>query len=160
LTYAKPWKSYEEQLDLLIARGMQIPERDRALDYLRRVGYFRLSGYWFAFRERSGPLIMLDKQGKKPRKLKVETLPLEQFKHGTTFQNAVDLYVFDKRLRLLAMDALERIEIALRVDVSHTLGKQDAFAYLDPEKFHNNFSNKLDPNSGVSQHHGSNGARR
>lgn len=40
----------------------------------------------------------------------------------------MNLYVFDKQLRLLTMDALERIEAAIRVDLSHTLGKLDAFA--------------------------------
>lgn len=51
---AKPWKSYEEQLDLLISRGLVVTDRSRALDYLQRIGYYRLSGYWYPFRERSG----------------------------------------------------------------------------------------------------------
>jgi abortive infection bacteriophage resistance protein len=153
LTYPKYWKSYEEQLDLLIARGMELTDRQRALDALERIGYYRLSGYWFAFRERSGPLVMLDGNGKKPGKVKEGTVVLDQFKSGATFQNAVDLYVFDKQLRLLVMDALERIEIALRVDISHTLGKLDTFAYLKPELFHGDFGSKLEPGSGVSRHH-------
>ncbi|MBI3283566.1 MAG: Abi family protein [Burkholderiales bacterium] len=153
MAYPKPWQSYETQLGQLITRGMQVTDNERALDYLERIGYYRLSGYWLAFRERSGQLVMLDENGKKPKKLKVETLALDQFKAGATFQNAVDLYVFDKQLRLLVMDALERIEIALRVDVSHTLGKQGTFAYLKPELFHDDFSRKLDQNCGVSQHH-------
>lgn len=44
MAYSKPWKSYEEQLDQLAERGMQITERARALDYLERIGYYRLSG--------------------------------------------------------------------------------------------------------------------
>ncbi|MCK7471419.1 MAG: Abi family protein [Desulfomicrobium escambiense] len=61
--------------------------------------------------------------------------------------------MFDKRLRLLALDALERIEIALRVDISHTLGKLDTFAYLRPDFLHSDFSHTLDPKSGLSRHH-------
>jgi abortive infection bacteriophage resistance protein len=72
---------------------------------------------------------------------------------GASFQNAVDLYVFDKKLRLLALDAIERIEIAMRVDISHLLGKQDRFAYLKPDHFHESFSEKLGRN-GVTSHHG------
>lgn len=153
MTYAKPWKSYEGQLDQLIARGIRITDRQRALDNLERIGYYRLSGYWFAFRERSGPVVLLDDQGKKPRKVRTDTLALDQFKPGATFLNAVDLYVFDKQLRLLTMDALERIEIALRVDLAHALGKLDKFAYLKPELFHPEFRDKLDKDSGVSRHH-------
>lgn len=153
MPYPKPWTSYAEQVDQLIERGMQVEDRARALDYLERIGYYRLSGYWFAFRERRGPVVLLNEHGGKPKKLKVERIPLESFRTGSSFQNAVDLYVFDKQLRLLAMDALERIEIALRVDISHTLGKLDPFAYLDPALFHDDFSSKLDRDSGLSRHH-------
>lgn len=153
MTYTKRWTSYAEQLDKLIARGMQVNNRALALDYLERIGYYRLSGYLFAFRERSGLLVQLDEYGRKPKNSKVETIALETFKTGSTFQNTVDLYVFDKQLRLLATDALERIEIALRVDISHTLGKLDPFAYLNPALFHTDFSNKLDRDSGLSRHH-------
>lgn len=153
MTYPKPWRSYSEQIDQLEARGMVVGDRVLALDYLERIGYYRLSGYWFAFRERSGPLVLLNELGRKPKKIKVENIALESFKPGSTFQNAVDLYIFDKQLRLLVMDALERIEIALRVDISHTLGRLDSFAYLNPSLLHSDFSRKLDRDSGLSRHH-------
>lgn len=152
--YPKPWKSYQEQFDQLIARGMGVTDNARALDYLERIGYYRLSGYWYPFRERVD-LCPLDPQTHaKPKKVKVERLPLDEFKPGTTFQNAVDLYVFDKKLRLLVLDALERIEIALRVDISHGLGKHHKFAYLKPALFHESFSGKLDSKTGLTKHHG------
>lgn len=154
MTYTKSWKSYEEQLNQLIDRGMQVTDRLLALEYLERIGYYRLSGYWFAFRERSELLCLLDEHGRKPAKVVEERIALDQFKLGTTFQNAVDLYVFDKQLRLLVIDALERIEVALRVDTSHTLGKLDKFAYLKPELFHEEFSMKLNKETGLTSHHG------
>jgi len=154
IEYCKPWKSYEEQLDLLISRGLEVTDRPKALEYLQRIGYYRLSGYWFPFRERSGPLTLLDEKGRKPARLnKVETIALDDFRPGATFENAVKLYVFDKKLRLLVMDALERIEIALRVDISHTLGEIDRFAYLHPAIFHPEFSEKLHNSKGVTLHH-------
>ena len=154
-TYPKPWKSYQEQLDQLIDRGMTVTDNARALDYLERIGYYRLSGYWFAFRERTELCCPLDPHsGKKPKKVRQDRLPLDDFRPGTTFQNAVDLYVFDKKLRLLVLDALERIEIALRVDISHGLGKHHKFAYLQPELFHESFSSKLDGQTGLTKHHG------
>ncbi len=154
MAYTKPWQSYEDQLDLLSSRGLAVTDRAKALECLQRIGYYRLSGYWFPFRERSGPLTLLDEKGRKPaRPNKVETIALDDFKPGATFENAVRLYVFDKKLRLLAMDALERIEIALRVDVSHTLGELDPFAYLRPELFHESFSRDLNNGKGVTRHH-------
>lgn len=153
--YTKPWVSYADQLDLLTSRGLAVTDRPRALEYLQRIGYYRLSGYWFPFRERSEPLILLSEHGRKParKRLKVTRIALDEFRTGATFENAVRLYVFDKKLRLLAMDALERIEIALRVDISHTLGKIDRFAYLDPALFHSEFSKKLQNSRGVTHHH-------
>ncbi|MDR2189343.1 MAG: Abi family protein [Azonexus sp.] len=153
MPYLKPWISYADQVNLLIARGMKIEDSALALDYLERIGYYRLSGYWYAFRQRSGPPIRLDEYGRKPKGLKAGTTLSETFRPGASFQNAVDLYVFDKKLRLLVMDALERVEIALRVDISHTLGKLDPFAYLNPALFHVDFASKLDRNSGLSRHH-------
>jgi len=155
MPYLKPWRSYEEQLDLLIARGLAVTDRPKALEYLQRIGYYRLSGYWYPFRAQSGELVLLEENGRKPvrKKRKTTTIALDDFKPGATFENAVKLYVFDKELRLLAMDALERIEIAVRVDVSHTLGKLDPFAYVRPELFHESFSRDMNNGKGVSRHH-------
>ena len=44
MIYPKPWSSYADQLDQLIERGMAVTDRARALDYLERIGYYRLSG--------------------------------------------------------------------------------------------------------------------
>lgn len=99
MAYSKPWQSYEEQLDLLISRGLVVTDRPKALEYLQRIGYYRLSGYWFPFRKRSGPLILLDEHGRKPaRKQRKETrIALNDFRPGATFENAVKLYVFDQQ---------------------------------------------------------------
>lgn len=150
--HPKVWKSYEDQLNVLISRGLRVENKDKALEYLAKIGYYRLSGYWYPFREQTGSCIRLTDDFKRPKKLKVETLRYDRFLPGASFQNAVDLYVFDKKLRLIALDALERIEIAIRVDVSHTLGKEDRFAYLRPDLFHRSFSSDLN-NEGLTNHH-------
>ena len=46
------------------------------------------------------------------------------------------------QLRILLLDALERIEIALRVDLSYRLGQKGPFAYLDPANFNAVFTQK------------------
>lgn len=153
MSYPKPWLSVEEQLDRLQARGLRVSDRSKALLFLHRIGYYRLSGYLFAFRERSGPCCLLGESRSGKPQVKGELLVLDSFKGGASFQNAVDLYVFDKALRLLVTDALERVEIALRVDVAHTLGRLDPFAYLRSDLFHATFSEQLNKDSGVTRHH-------
>lgn len=135
MAYTKPWKSHEDQLRLLTSRGLGVTDRAKALEYLQRIGYYRLSGYWYPFRQRSEAGDILD-----------------TFKDGATFEDAVRLYVFDKKLRLLVMDALERVEIALRVDISHTLGELDPFAYEKPAFFHRKFTQANTAPDGKSRH--------
>ena len=151
MSYNKPWKDAADQLKILSSRGLIIEDEERALACLARIGYYRLSGYWFAFRERSEPACLYPKQGKRPEK--TQKIALDSFKSGASFQNAVDLYVFDKQLRLLAMDALERIEVAIRVDISHMLGEFDRFAYLRPDLFHPKFTEEFGTKTGTTLHH-------
>lgn len=141
----KPWISYADQLHQLLHRGLQVDDRAAALDYLERLGYYRLSGYWY-------PLRAIDTaasatQGKAVR--------LDTFVPGSRFEDVVRLYVFDKKLRLLALDALERIEMAVRVDVAHLLGQRNPLAHEDPACLHGNFTKKRipsGPDAGKTQH--------
>jgi len=110
-----------------------VENRAAALDYLKRVGYYRLSGYWY-------PLRQIDQaeslaQGKAVR--------LDTFTPASRFEDVVRLYVFDKKLRLLALDALERIEMAVRVDVAHVLGQRDPLAHEKPACLHGNFNRPI-----------------
>lgn len=149
--YNKPWLSYEQQLDKLVQNGLIINDRSKALSYLERIGYYRLSGYWYPFRERSELCCVYNPAIKKPNKKQKRTtrLVFDNFTDEFRFQDAVDLYVFDKKLRIHTLDALERIEVALRVDISHTLGKHSPFAYLEPDHFKDLFSKQVDAKTGV-----------
>lgn len=51
MAYDSPWKSFNEQLALLKMRGMSVTDDEAALNYLERVGYYLLSGYWYPFRQ-------------------------------------------------------------------------------------------------------------
>lgn len=110
---------------------MVISDRAKATEMLRRIGYYRLSGYWYPFRvsapSAKGPVIG------------------DNFRPGTDLSTVIDLYIFDKKLRLLMLDAFERIEIALRVQISLTLGKRGPLAHRDPAALHGNFARRTDP---------------
>ena len=129
----KPWKSHADKLALLIERGMGVEDRCAALNYLQRVGYYRLSAYWY-------PLRAIDPEQSARCGRAVRH---DHFVSGSRFEDVVRLYVFDKKLRLLAIDALERIEMAVRVDVAHLLGQKDALAHEHPECLHGGFSKKI-----------------
>ncbi|HWE85846.1 MAG TPA: Abi family protein [Terracidiphilus sp.] len=93
---------------------MTSTDHGRALEWLRRVGYYRLSGYFLPFR-----------------------IPgTDDFRPGVTFDDVVSLYKFDCGLRLLTLQAMDRIEVAVRAvityQLSHSLG---VFGYADPRNF-------------------------
>ena len=49
--YKKPYLTFEHQLELLKSRGLAVTDDKIALEYLRRLGYYRLSGYWYPYRK-------------------------------------------------------------------------------------------------------------
>ncbi len=134
MVYDRPWKSFEEQLALLEARGMSIGNKAHALEYLQRIGNYRLSAYWYPFRRFQ---IVQD-----PKTKVLVSIASNQFVGNTHFLDAVELYLFDKKLRLMVMDALERIEVALRVDMAYRLGERNIFAYNDQTEFHPKFATR------------------
>ena len=84
----KIWTSFEDQLTLLQQRGMIVEDKDKALHYLSKLGYYRLSGYFYPFRQ-------FDGSGRRA----------DCFAEATYFNDVLALYMFDKALRVLAMDA-------------------------------------------------------
>jgi len=120
MKYTKPPLTLEQQADLLRQRGMA-GNRALMIERLGVVNYYRLSGYWHPFRapDPADPSKRLD-----------------AFKPGTTFDDIWNRYVFDRRLRLITMDAIERIEIAVRTQLaSRHACTHDLFAYAssDPQ---------------------------
>lgn len=124
--YSKCALSYDEQLALLEQRGLVVADRPYAIDILSRISYYRLSAYWHPFR-------MKDADG----------LRQSQLQPGTTFEDVLSLYEFDRKLRLLVLDALERVEVSIRTAVTHRLGiVHGTFAHEDPNNFHPRFDHK------------------
>jgi abortive infection bacteriophage resistance protein len=84
MKYGKLPLVYSDQLNLLISRALDCPDHNRALQWLKRIGYYRLSAYFVPFRI-SGT---------------------DNFQPGTTLADIVELYKFDSSLRLLTLQAL------------------------------------------------------
>lgn len=123
----KPFKSYIDLVDLLVCRGMQVDDPERAQRKLAQVGYYRLSGYGYVSRSMSRNdqgQVLLSPVTRQP-------VREDGFLPGTTFDSVFELYLFDKRLRQLMLDALERIEVNVRCAVAHEVGYHHPLAYQD-----------------------------
>lgn len=122
----KPFASIADQVTILAERGL-ILDRGIAAHWLQAVGYYRLSGYWYPYRQ-FDPRVP-NKRG-------------DQFAPGTTFNEVARLYEFDRKLRTLIHDGIERIEIALRSHVSYVIGEADPLAYQDASLFRPTFDHR------------------
>lgn len=109
---------------------MVVTDHEKAAEYLRRIGYYRLSAYWYPFRKRS---TLEDGSSQS----------IDEFKDDTEFKNVTDLYAFDKTLRLIVLDAIERIEVSIRTEVALVIGAHGAFAHREPGNLDGKFVTRV-----------------
>ena len=104
-----PSTSPEEQVNFMQDRGMTINDKLLAVRSLRFISYYRLRAYWLAFENPPG-----------------------KYMPGTTFEHGLNLYFFDRELRLLVLDAIERVEVALRARWEQRMSKAHGhYGYFD-----------------------------
>lgn len=124
-TGPKKFLEIREQIELLASRGMEFSDVEQASSLLERVSYYRLSGYWYSFRQ------FASDSNSGPSRAPSRT---DEFLTGTTFESVVELYEFDRRLRDAILADVSPIEVALRASIGHSLGRLDPLAHLKPEK--------------------------
>lgn len=110
MKYEKLPLTFEQQADLLISRGLSA-DREILISRLKSVNYYRLSGYIYPFRE-SDTVISA----------------------GTTLDMVWHHYTFDRQLRMVVMDGIERVEVAVRTQLAYRFAHLcGPFAYSKPE---------------------------
>jgi abortive infection bacteriophage resistance protein len=97
-TYTKRPLTVDAALFRLWDRNLIIDNRSFAETAINSIGYFRLSIYMRRFQDAKGKFF--------PR---------------TKFSDIVSLYEFDRTLRSLTMDGIERLEVSLRAAISNEL---------------------------------------
>lgn len=98
MEYTKKPLSVQEQITILQRRGLIISDTIQATRHLKLISYFRLANYW------------------KP--MEADKIN-HDFKAGSSFENALSLYYFDKELRALVFTAIQSCEIAFRTQMIH-----------------------------------------
>lgn len=107
---------------------MAIDDEGLARHSLSHISYYRLRAYWLYYEA--------DRRGEE-----------HNFRDGTSFETVLALYEFDRRLRLMLMDALERIEVAARGAWAHQMamvhgphGYLNENLYRDARRFETNLA--------------------
>lgn len=112
--FAKTAKTPAALLAKLVAQKLTIADQKLAEQYITFVGHYRLKGYWFHF---------LDPATK-------------DFRVGTTFEMVRDRYEFDREIRAYILEAIERLEVAIRSSLCNFLSlKHTPHWYLDASLF-------------------------
>ncbi len=108
----KEFKTIDQQIDLLISRGLSVPDRKAAADFLLRNNYYRISGYSLTLRSH------------------------DVFHSKASFQNIMDIYNFDYELRHILLRYIEKIEVLMKSVYSYEFTKlHGGTGYLDSSLF-------------------------
>jgi len=126
MNYNKPPVSIADQVAKLKSRGLTITDEQKAASYLQNISFYRLRAYTYPFQDNANSN--------------------HPFVRSVTFEQIIDLYVFDRKLRLLVFDAMEKIEIALRTQIIyHWAMLHGSHWHINPALFRNpvRFANNL-----------------
>ena len=117
--YTKPSKAPEALVAGLKSKGLTIKDDRMAIEYIQNIGYFRLKAYFY-------PLYQEPKRE-------------HRFKPQSTFEQALSMYRFDRKLRLMLFNEIEKIEVVLRSAIVNivTDALNDVFWMTKPEYFKN-----------------------
>ena len=121
--FGKTYTSPADIICLLKQRGLQIDDADSAEHVISNVGYYRFSAYLYPFLTQ-------------PKELHL-------FKPSSQFRSALNLYRFDKKLRMFLFNEIEKIEVSLRSTIANVVAEEtgnifwvtDATMYANRDKF-------------------------
>ncbi len=118
MQYKKPALSIKEQVKKLKERGLIINDEKFARKYLSNISFYRLRAYTYPFQNN-----------------KVASHP---FNVEISFKDIIELYQFDSAVRALVLEALQKIEIALRTQIIYQWSvKQGGYWHLDKNLYKN-----------------------
>lgn len=136
--YTKPFLTVPQQVALLQSRGLDVGPQNNAEVLLTQFGYYRLSGYWHPLRQSHYDLTARN------------VVYGDDFKPGTSLAQAISIAEFDRRLRALFLEAIERLEIGVRVRLALLIGGRGALAHRDGNLYHASFNSTVDPTGATS----------
>lgn len=99
---------YDKLIEYLKNKNLIIDDRDRTKSYLLTIGYSRLKRYFRIFYDDNK----------------------EKFIDKFSFEDLLNIYIFDRKLRGLFIESLERIEIAVRNSLFDTIALSTNNAYF------------------------------
>ncbi len=126
--YTKKPLPIADQVARLKQRGLVFDDESKAFAYLFNISYYRLRAYTYPFQENG-----------------------EDSEHNFTrkdihFKDIIDLYCFDRRLRSLIFNAIEKIEVAVRTKIVQVYAEStgDSHWYDDESLYRFGYDDLMD----------------
>lgn len=113
----KIFKSLDEQIEILISKGLIIKDIEKAKDLLFRENYFFISGYRHMFMRSNKDKLFIE---------------------GTTFEELYATFIFDRKIRNIMFKYILVIENNMKSIISYQMSKKYGFKekdYLNPKNF-------------------------
>ena len=114
---SKTFKTLDEQIDILVNKGLVIDDIEFAKSILLRENYFFLSGYRHLFMDPNDNKRYLD---------------------GTTFKELYSMFLFDRQIRNIIFKNILIVENNLKSILAYVMSKNHGFKennYLNPNNF-------------------------
>ena len=122
-TYKQKALDINEQVAFLISKGLLVSDEPQAKQWLSHISFYRLKHYTYTFRDINNG---------------------HNFNAATTFEQIIDLYFFDRELRMVIFDAIETIEVAFKTLLSNNMScKYGSHWYEDRSYFYDSFDHKI-----------------
>ncbi|RFA08228.1 hypothetical protein B7R54_02560 [Subtercola boreus] len=120
--YAKPHLSLSDQVRHLSAQGLDCDPEASSIEALHDYGYYRLTAYTYPFRR-----LLLPSEPKDS----AYQFRADDYLPGARLSEAAELARFDHGLRDKLFDGIAALELALRFQIAHVLGKRNPFGHTD-----------------------------
>ena len=112
--------TYDQQLEILKSRGVEVNDEVFCKEKLMEINYYRITAYLLPFKNSD-----------------------DTYKEGTSFHTAYRIYEFDRKLRRILFSAIEEVEISLRTRLAYYHAhKYSALGYWNAECFSNKHDSK------------------
>lgn len=114
---SKTFKTLDEQIDILVNKGLVVDDVEATKSILLRENYFFLSGY---------------------RHLFIDPIDNKRYLEGTTFKELYSMFLFDRQIRNIIFKNILIVENNLKSILAYVMSKNHGFKennYLNPNNF-------------------------
>ena len=114
---SKTFKTLDEQIDILVNKGLVVDDVEATKSILLRENYFFLSGY---------------------RHLFMDPIDNKRYLEGTTFKELYSMFLFDRQIRNIIFKNILIVENNLKSILAYVMSKNHGFKennYLNPNNF-------------------------